>query len=330
MNLVPEINISGLRGSPADRRKVASEIGEACENIGFLTVSGHGVDEALIAEAQRVARQFFRLPLQEKERIARKPPQFYRGYVGMHTEGLGRMAGTGAADLKEAFAMGPVDVVDIPYYTASEGRSHFEPNRWPERPVGFRVVMEEYYRTMTQLSAHLLGGFALALDLPENWFADKIDRSISNIRLNYYPAQEELPQSGELRAGAHTDFGSLTILLTEIDSTGLQVRDFNDEWVDVPNRPGQFVVNIGDLMAQWTNDRFVSTLHRVCNPETLGESDRLSMAFIQQPNYDAVIACIPTCLKPGERPSYEPTTSGAHRRRKLEFANAGTAAEAKP
>ena len=324
MRTVPEIDISGLRGGFRARQKVAYQIGEACRSIGFLTISGHGVDEELIGKAQRVARQFFRLPLEAKERIARKPPQFYRGYVGMNTEGLGRVVGSGAADLKEAFAMGPVDVFDLPYYTASEGKSHFEPNRWPECPADFRVVMEEYYRTMTQLSARLLGGFALALDLAEDWFSDKIDRSISNIRLNYYPAQEKLPKSGELRAGAHTDFGSLTILLRETDSTGLQVRDFNNKWIDVPNRPTQFVVNIGDLMAQWTNDRFVSTLHRVCNPNAIDKSDRLSIAFIQQPNYDAVIECIPTCLRPGEYPRYEPTTSGAHRRRKLEFANAGT------
>ena len=329
MNTVPEIDISGLFEDRSARRNVAAEIGEACEKIGFLAISGHRVDEKLIGRAQRVGREFFRLPLETKECIARKPPQFYRGYVGISTEGLGRMAGTGAADLKEAYAMGPINVLDTPYYASREGKSHFEPNRWPEHPAEFRVVMEEYYRAMEQLSARLMRGFALALELPEEWFADKIDRSISNIRLNYYPAQDEPPNPGELRAGAHTDFGSLTILLTEKGSTGLQVRDFNNEWVDIPSRPGQFVVNIGDLMAQWTNDRFVSTLHRVCNPDTGDRSDRLSIAFFQQPNYDAVIECIPTCRRPGEQPRYQPTTSGAHRRRKLEFAKTGTAANVK-
>ncbi len=324
MSTVPEIDISGLFEDCSTRRNVAVEIGEACENIGFFSINGHGIDEKLIDNVQQVGREFFRLPLEEKVRIARKPPQCYRGYVGISTEGLGRVAGSGAADLKEAFAMGPIDVLDTAYYTSPEGKRHFEPNRWPEHPAGFRAVMEEYYDAMTRLSARLMGGFALALDLPEDWFDDKIDRSISNIRLNYYPAQDQPPNPGELRAGAHTDFGSLTILLTEKGSAGLQVRDLNNEWIDIPSRSGRFVVNIGDLMAQWTNDRFVSTLHRVCNPETDDRSDRLSIAFFQQPNYDAVIECIPTCLHQGEQPRYKPTTSGAHRHRKLEFAKTGT------
>ena len=324
MNAVPEIDIFSLFEDTSARRKVASAIGGACEKTGFLAISGHGVDEKLIDNAQRVGREFFRLPPEAKERIARKPPQYFRGYVGLSTEGLSRTAGSGAADLKEAFAMGPIDVLDTPYYIGTEGKGHFEPNRWPAHPTEFRVVMEEYYRAMTRLSERLMCAFALALDLPEDWFVDKIDRSISNIRLNYYPAQDEPPNPGEMRAGAHTDFGSLTILLTEMDSSGLQVLDFNNEWVDIPSRPGQFVVNIGDLMAQWTNDRFVSTLHRVCNPNIGDRSDRLSIAFIQQPNYDAVIECIPTCLRLGEKPRYRPTTSGAHRRRKLEFAKTET------
>ena len=328
MNAVPEIDIFGLFEDSSSRRKVASAIGEACEKIGFLAISGHGVDERLIDNAQRVGREFFNLPLEEKEQIARKPPQYFRGYVGLSTEGLGRTAGSGAADQKEAFAMGPIDVLNTTYYTGPEGKGHFEPNRWPVHPSDFRVVMEEYYHTMTRLSAQLMCAFALALDLPEDWFLDKIDRSISNIRLNYYPAQCEPPKHGEMRAGAHTDFGSLTILLTEKDSSGLQVLDFNNEWVDIPNRPGQFVVNIGDLMAQWTNDRFVSTLHRVCNPDIGDRSDRLSIAFIQQPNYDAMIECIPTCLRPGEKPRYRPITSGTHRHRKLESAKTGTVGKA--
>lgn len=325
MSAVPVIDISDLFESGAARRRVARAIGVACERIGFFCITGHGVDATLIEEVRRVARNFFRLPGEEKALIARRPPRF-RGYVGMGTEGLGRISGYGVADLKEAFSMGPVDVPDDPYFTGADGASHFEPNRWPGRPDDFRTVMEAYYRTMTALAARLMGGFALALDLPEDWFADKIDRPISNVRVNYYPAQSGRPESGRIRAGAHTDYGSVTILLTEEAAAGLEVRSVANEWIEIPHRPGHFVVNIGDLMAQWTNDRFVSTLHRVGNPPAGDQTDRLSVAFFQQPNYDALIDCIPTCLRPGDAPRYQPITSGAHRRLKLDFAKTGSAA----
>ncbi|MGH7888577.1 MAG: 2-oxoglutarate and iron-dependent oxygenase domain-containing protein, partial [Candidatus Binatia bacterium] len=175
---VPVIDISGLFEDAAARLKVARGIGAACARIGFFSITGHGVDPSLIEGVRRVARTFFRLPVDQKALIARNPPRF-RGYVGMGTEGLGRISGYGLADLKEAFSMGPVDFPDQPYFTNAEGAAHFEPNRWPARPADFRAVMEDYYRTMTALAARLMGGFALALDLPEDWFADKIDRPIS-------------------------------------------------------------------------------------------------------------------------------------------------------
>ena len=244
----------------------------------------------------------------------------------MGTEGLGRVAGYGVADLKEAYAMGPVDFPNDQYHTSAEGASHFERNRWPQEPAQFRTALESYYRVMSALGAQLMGGFALALDLPENWFADKIDKPISNIRVNYYPAQQVPAEEGRIRAGAHTDYGSVTVLLTEESAAGLEVRTIDNQWVEIPHRPDHFVVNIGDLMAQWTNDRFVSTLHRVGNPKSGDPTDRLSIAYFHQPNYDALIQCLPTCVRPGETPRHAPITSGAHRRMKLDFAKTGAAA----
>lgn len=324
MNEVPVIDISGLFQDGASRQKVARQIGDACEQIGFFCIAGHGVDDALVEKTQRAARSFFQLPVQQKGIIARKPPRF-RGYVGMGTEGLGRVQGYGVADVKEAFSMGPLTIPDDPYYTNPEGAAHFETNRWPDEPSDFRPLLEQYYTTLTALAARLMGGFALSLDLPEDWFVDKIDRPISNIRVNYYPAQTITPDHGQIRAGAHTDYGAVTILLTEEAAGGLEVRNFKNEWIQIPHRPGHFVVNIGDLMAQWTNDRFVSTLHRVSNPPVGDVSDRLSIAFFQQPNYDALIECLPTCQRAGERPRHQPITSGAHRRMKLDLAKTAAA-----
>jgi isopenicillin N synthase-like dioxygenase len=204
-------------------------------------------------------------------------------------------------------------------YTASAAGRHFSPNLWPVRPPGLRHVYEAYYRVMDALAIDLMRLFAMALDLPEHYFDSSVDRSISRLRVRNYPAPETTPEPGQLRAGAHSDYGSLTILKTEDRPGGLQVQSSTGEWLDVPHRPGCFVVNIGDMLARWTNDRWVSTLHRVVNPpvEQAAASRRQSLVFFQNPNYDAVVACLPSCTDAGHPPKYPPTTSGEHLREKF-------------
>jgi isopenicillin N synthase-like dioxygenase len=167
---------------------------------------------------------------------------------------------------------------------------------------------------MEALAATLMRGFALGLGMPEGFFDDKVDRHITNFSVLHYPAQAEPPLPGQLRAGAHTDYGSLTILKTDAAAGGLQVQAPEGGWIDVPHLPDAFVVNLGDLMAEWTNDRWVSTLHRVVNPPRSAGSAarRLSMAFFHQPNYDAVIECLPTCIAADRPARYGRTTSGEH------------------
>jgi isopenicillin N synthase-like dioxygenase len=222
-----------------------------------------------------------------------------------------------AGDLNESFMVGPVDPVDPAYATAPAAGQHFAANLWPEQPASLQPVFTRYYRAMSALAQVLMRLFALGLDLEEIFFDSKIDRHISRLRIRNYPAQFTKPLPGQLRAGAHSDYGSLTILATEDKPGGLQVRNAVGEWVDVPVIPGCFVVNLGDLMARWTNDAWMSTLHRVVNPpdDAGAESRRLSLVFFHNPNYDADVTCIPTCLKPGEAPKYPPTTSGEHLRR---------------
>lgn len=323
MTGVPIIDIAGLSGSPAEREAVARQIGDACERIGFFCISGHGVPPALIEEVRAASLAFFDQPTEAKMAIERRPPS-YRGYIPLASEGLARSLGiaNAAVDLKEAFSMGPVDVPDDAYHHAPGAAAHFAPNRWPDEPASFQPAFEGYYRVVSDLAGRLLGGFALALGLPEDWFADKVDRHISNVRALHYPEQPDGAGPGQIRAGVHTDYGCLTILLTDKAPGGLEVLSREDEWESVPHLPGSFVVNIGDLMAQWTNDRFVSTKHRVVNPPSGGGTRRLSVAFFHQPNYDATIACIPTCAVAGEDPRYAPITSGDHRLMKVQKANA--------
>ena len=311
---IPAIDIAPfLRGTDAERQAVATAVNAACEEIGFLLVTGHGIPGSLIEEMRRVSTLFFERPLAEKLGF-RMPPDRYRGYIAFGNEALAyTLDEKTPPDYKESFSIGPVDTPDDAYHRAATPANFFAPNMWPEVPQ-FRGVWTAYYQQMEQLSATLMRIFAMALGMDEHFFDDKIDRHITNFSVLHYPPQHEPPLPGQLRAGAHTDYGSLTIVKPDGAEGGLQVRAKDGSWLDVPHLPDAFVVNLGDLMAEWTNDRWVSTLHRVVNPSrSAGDAARrLSMAFFHQPNYDAVIQCLPTCAEPGRPPRYMKTTSGEH------------------
>jgi isopenicillin N synthase-like dioxygenase len=317
---VPVIDIAPfLGGSLAGKKQTALEVGRALEDIGFFTIAGHGVPKRLAADMYAVSREFFSLPLEEKLKVKRPRPEQTRGYIGVGDEHLSRSLAGGTTDLKEFFAIGQIAVPDEEYYRRPAAYPHFAPNIWPERPDALRPIWERYYRAMERLALDLMRIFALVLDLPEDFFRDKIDRQISGIRVINYPEQPEPPLPGQIRAGEHTDYGAVTILKSEDAPGGLQVRNRRGEWVDITTVPDSFVINIGDMMMRWTNDRWISTLHRVVNPprdKALG-SRRQSIVFFHQPNYDAVIECLPTCCGPDNPPKYEPVTFGEWRLRKF-------------
>lgn len=314
---VPVLDITPLRcGDVAARRRLAGEIDRACRDIGFLVISGHSVSEDLLAEVTAVSRAFFALETEEKLRIARPAPDIARGYIGLGAESVARSQGVldAPGDLNESLMIGPVDVPDAPYYHAPAAGQHFYPNLWPAWPTTLRLLYERCFRELSHLAATIMRGFALALDLDEGFFDPLIDRHISRLRVRRYPAQLTPPAPGQLRVGAHRDYGSLTILRTEDAPGGLQVFTRAGEWLDVPIIPETFIINIGELMARWTNDRWIATLHRVVNPPRAKahDSERLSIVFFHNPNYDAVISCLPSCTSPDAPPRYPPTTSGAH------------------
>ncbi len=311
---VPIIDIAPFRhGAAAQRRAVADAVDRACRDIGFLVIGGHGVDAALIERTREVSRAFFDLPLAEKQRVARPAPHVTRGYIGLDEESLARSRDPSAygSDLNESLMIGPVDAP--PPEVAAAGGAHFAPNLWPAEPRELRDTYCAYYRAMGTLAATLMRIFALALKLPEDFFDAKIDRHISRLRVRNYPAQHTPPAPGQIRAGAHSDYGSLTLLATQDKPGGLQVCNAQGNWVDVPILPGTFIVNIGDLMARWSNDTWVSTLHRVVNPPAGSGEDsrRLSLVFFHNPNHDAQIAN----LVADQPARYPPTTSGDHLRR---------------
>lgn len=298
----------------ADREALGAEVDRICRETGFLAISGHGVPQEVIDRAWNAAHDFFDLPAQEKHEARAPYPGYPYGYLGPELEALAKSRGEDTPpDLKESFNGGPL--------SAPEGLDDeqalafcYADTIWPSGPAGFRDAWTAYYRAMEDLAARIMQVFAVALHLPEDAFAATIDKPISALRALNYPEQAVPPKPGQLRAGAHTDYGSLTILLPQAGSGGLQILDPAGEWVDVPPVPGAFVINIGDLMARWTNDRWVSTLHRVVNPQLAAgaSSRRQSFAFFHQPNWHQEIACLPTCLAPGEKPKYEPVLSGPY------------------
>jgi isopenicillin N synthase-like dioxygenase len=326
MTTIPVIDLTSARtGGAADRVAVARRIDDACREIGFFTLTGHGVPAAVVDDLRTAAHAFFSQPLAVKRASSHPVAGTNRGYHPVGGEALSTANDEAAPpDLKEFFHVGPVDVTDEPYYASELGRRHFMPNIWPARPADFQRAASVYYRTMAGVIVELMRLTALALGLPEAFFDDKVDRSIGAMRLNYYPATATPPRPGQLRAGAHTDYGGFTILSGEDVPGGLQVRSRAGEWVDVRTDPHHFVVNIGDLLMRWTNDRWLSNLHRVVNPPAgpgAGRA-RLSIAFFNHPNYDALIECITR----GEPARHAPVLSGEYR--DLKYVKTGLASAA--
>jgi isopenicillin N synthase-like dioxygenase len=328
--VVPVIDISSfLAGDPAARASVPRAVARACEEIGFFTIVGHGIDRELIGAATNAARQFFDLPTAEKMRARSSDPAISRGYRGIGNEGLaGTRADQTPPDLKEVFHLGPPDFPHDAYHCAPDAYPHFVDDVWPASPAQFRPAMTAYYRAAEKLAGDLMRIFALALNLPETFFADKVDRHISALRIIMYPEQTTAPLPGQLRAGAHSDYGTLTILLGENQPGSLEVHTRNGGWMPVHIPPDSFVINIGDLMMRWTNDRWVSTLHRVVNPPATmaAQARRLSLVFFHHPNYDAEVTCIPTCSDAANPPRYPPVNAGPYRLEKYAQARVKPAA----
>ena len=324
MGDLPLIDISGVRkGDAAAKRRAALALDDAAKEIGFLAVVGHGVDDALFADAMGVAREFFALPDDVKRACARPSREESRGYAAMGGEALGKTrAGAAAHDLKESFAIGPIDVFPVDLL-GDQAYPHYTPNVWPDAVPRMRGVWETYYREMWRVADDLLRLLAIALDQPEAMLVDKTDHCYSNLRAQHYPPLANPPALGQLRAGAHTDYGAVTVLRGDAGAAGLQVETKPGEWRDISFPKDAYVVNLGDQLAMWSNDRWRSTLHRVLVPaaEAGRREGRLSLGFFHMPNADAVIECLPNCASAARPAKYPPISAGWHKRLKFAMAN---------
>jgi isopenicillin N synthase-like dioxygenase len=309
---IPVIDLaSALSGDDAARLRTGREIDRNCREIGFFTITGHAVPSEVRSALSTKAHAFFALPMEEKQRAMPADIKVPRGYKPIGYEALGYgNANMTPPDLKEYYHFGREIWPDDPYFTSPEGRRYFIENLWPANPPGFGDAAARYYAEMERLVGELMRIAALGLGLDEHFFDDKIDKHITAMRLNFYPAVREPPKPGQLRGGEHTDYGLLTILNGENVPGGLQVQTRQGAWIDVETDPDTFVCNIGDLLMRWTNDRWVSNVHRVGTPPASSAgSKRLSIAFFHHPNYDARIECI---APPGQA-KYPPVGSGEYR-----------------
>ncbi len=270
----------------AERARLAAALDQICRETGFLVLQGHGVAEDVTRGVWEAADAFFAQAPEAKAAVKAPYEGYPYGWMGPGAEALARSKGVETPpDLKESFNGGPADVPEG--MTDADALAFcYQPTLWPDLP-GFRAAWEAYYAAMEDLAGRVMVAFAAALDLPEGHFAGFIDAPISALRALCYPATGDVALKDQQRAGAHTDYGSLTILLPQEGSKGLEIMTPEGAWAAVPAQPGVFVINIGDLMARWTNDRWVSTLHRVvAHPN---QPARQSLAYFHQPNWDAQI-----------------------------------------
>jgi isopenicillin N synthase-like dioxygenase len=308
--LVPVIDLSA---SDAPDR-----VDAACRAVGFMSVVGHGVPQSTVAAMVEATDAFFALPLEEKLRYRSPSPQVNRGYAAKGTEGLTYSLGVDdrPPDLFEAFNIGPEE---LPPGVPAD-RPEFAPNIWPERPEGLKDGLVAYFAAVSALARRITSVMALALELDGRFFEDKTDHSTETLRVNHYERGpgEPGPVPGQQRMGAHTDYGIVTVLHAD-QVPGLEIVGPDGEWHGVQPPEEAFLVNLGDLLAEWTNDRWRSTLHRVVPPprSVEGPALRRSMAFFHDGNYDAVIECLPTCQSADNPPRYPRVVAGDHLMAKL-------------
>ena len=280
---------------------VAAAIRRASTEVGFFYVSGHGVPAEIVEAAYDISRRFFARSEAEKQLV--RINARHRGFLKV---GEAKMYESARPDLKESFIFG----LDLPESDPDvrSGKKLMGPNVWPADLPEMKAALDRYYAAIDGVGRTLLRAIALSLALPENFFVERYRKPLARGSILYYPPQPPDFGARQFGVSAHTDYGCLTILSQDANG-GLQVRNRAGEWIAAPPIPGTFVINIGDLLARWTNDVFSSTPHRVVN--TSGRA-RYSIAVFYDPDYDTLIEVLPACVKLGEAPRYPPVSCGEY------------------
>jgi isopenicillin N synthase-like dioxygenase len=295
---IPVIDIAPLWMEGAGHA-VAGSLRRASSEVGFFYVRNHGVPEPVVVRADAAARRFFKLPIDDKQRVC-----INRHHHGFLRIGEAKMATDAKVDLKESFVWG----LDLPEEDPERATNPFlGPNNWPDFMPELRAALYPFFEAMTDCAKMLMRAFAVSLGLPEDTFLKNCAKPISRSSTIYYPPQPPSLGREQFGVAPHTDYGCLTLLWQD-DVGGLEVQNVAGEWLTAHPIPGTLVVNVGDLLARWTNDKFVSTPHRVVNRRGL---DRHSMVLAFDPDFDTIVDPVATC-GPSEQPKYDPVSCGEY------------------
>jgi isopenicillin N synthase-like dioxygenase len=323
---VPVIDISSFRMPYADaaaRSAVVRQVDEAARTVGFMQITGHGIADATLQEFTRATDAFFALDPDTKAKY-RCPPGINRGYTPPKAEAVANSLGlVTAADLFEAINVGSTAAdypgIDLP-------TDVYAPNIYPATEVPhFEAAVQDWFTAAGRVARTMVRIFGVALGGREDYFAGATDHSIDVLRMNNYrlpdPAMEL--ENDQLGMGAHTDYGIVTVLCAD-QVPGLEIHGADGNWHPVMPADGALLVNLGDALARWTNDEWVSTMHRVAAPRVDGVLvPRRSAAYFHDGNVDAVIECLPSCVTADNPAKYEPVTVGAHLAEKLAGSRGG-------
>ncbi|HEY1503396.1 MAG TPA: 2-oxoglutarate and iron-dependent oxygenase domain-containing protein [Stellaceae bacterium] len=292
-------------GSDTERAAVARELRRVCIDIGFFYLVGHGISNAELDETLSRGRDFFRLPLAQKQ-----PLLFNKARYGYFPLGGANEYGK-AGDLKERFSCTREAIPGEP----EDGNFGAGQSCWPDDSVlpGFRDFFQAHIEKRAALTRALARVFALSLDLRQDYFDAAFAHLGCVLMFNHYPkigGPTDTRDPARWSFSPHTDYGAFT-LLSQDQLGGLQVRNAAGDWIDVTPLAGSFVINIGDMFAMWTNDLYKSSIHRVMN---FNDAERLSLAFFTYPQGLTEIACLPSCMSPGNPPRYAPVQAEAYNR----------------
>ena len=298
-------------GSTASAR-AAGQLQEALATIGFAYIAAHNVSDEALAGAFDASRRFHASPLAQKQSIAINA--FHRGYKGMATSTIvtSSVARVSRPNLSESLMLMHELHDDDPDLLA--GKPLQGPNQWPDWVPGFRPAIERYLREIDALARHLVRLVALSLEMPAEALDSFFSKPTTFLRLLHYPPQPPQSAADQFGSAPHTDYGIIT-LLAQDETGGLQVRPRRGEWIDAPPLPGTFVLNVADMLARWTNDRYVSTPHRVINRSG---GDRYSLPYFFDAGMDQVIECLPACTDADHPPRYPPVRYGDYLMERLD------------
>jgi isopenicillin N synthase-like dioxygenase len=322
---VPVIDISSFRMPYADaaaRSEVVRQVDEAARTVGFMQITGHGIAESTLSEFTGATDAFFALDAAAKGEY-RCPPGINRGYTPPKAESLANSLGlASAADLFEAINVGS-SAADFPGLGLPE--DVYAPNVYPGEVPGFEPAVTAWFAAAGRVARTMVRIFGVALGGSEDYFERFTDHSIDVLRMNNYrlPAPDFQLEKDQLGMGAHTDYGIVTVLWAD-QVPGLEIHGVDGNWHPVLPADGALLVNLGDATARWTNEQWISTLHRVAAPRIDGRLvPRRSAAYFHDGNIDAVIECLPGCVTADNPARYQPVTVGEHLAAKLAGSRGG-------